>query len=350
MESELITALKYIKSKTDIDIDVFAETKKFFVSTRENHEITLPCDLSFDEYYCDKEADKTYFKIKYKNANLIGMIDGCEDTQRNYAIFITSYIESLSAPGNNMQKNEYLKNIVLGDCTRLQIQKYMRKFMIADVACYVLVLTLPSGKAEEIIDFLENYTTNQLDCAVVVDDTSCVFVRFVDNNLENEYQSSNDYAVMLADSIKDELNIVVNIGVGGTVKNLLDVNISYQQAAAVLRMSTVFESKGNVHTYKEYILVKMLEDIPKFKLTEYLDILLDPEAKTIFQDEDMVNTAEEFFNNNLNVSETSRTLFMHRNTLMYRLDKIDRATGLNLRKFPDAITFRIITILYKILG
>lgn len=350
MDSELITALKYVKAKTNIDVDVFTETKKFFVSTRDNHDAALPIDLSFDEYYCDKEANKTYFKIKHQNAHFIGVIDGSEETQKNYAVFIASYIESLSAKDGNMQKNEYLKNIVLGDCTKLQIQKYMRKFMIADVACYVLVLSSYSGKTEEIIDFLENYTTNQLDCAVVADDMSCVFVRFVDNNLENEYQSPNDYAVMLAESIKDELNLVVNIGVGGTVKNLLDINVSYQQAASVLRMSTVFESKGNVHTYKEFILVKMLEDIPKFKLTEYLDILLDPEAKTIFQDDDMVNTAEEFFNNNLNVSETSRNLFMHRNTLMYRLDKIDRATGLNLRKFPDAITFRIITILYKILG
>ena len=62
----------------------------------------------------------------------------------------------------------------------------------------------------------------------------------------------------------------------------------------------------------------------------------------------MVNTAEEFLENSLNVSETSRNLFMHRNTLMYRLDKIERVMGLNLRKFSDAVTFRIITILFKL--
>ena len=62
----------------------------------------------------------------------------------------------------------------------------------------------------------------------------------------------------------------------------------------------------------------------------------------------MVNTAEEFLENSLNVSETSRKLYMHRNTLMYRLDKIERVTGLNLRKFSDAVTFRLITILNKL--
>ena len=62
----------------------------------------------------------------------------------------------------------------------------------------------------------------------------------------------------------------------------------------------------------------------------------------------MVNTAEEFLERSLNVSETSRTLYMHRNTLMYRLDKIERVTGLNLRKFSDAVTFRLIPILNKL--
>ena len=77
-------------------------------------------------------------------------------------------------------------------------------------------------------------------------------------------------------------------------------------------------------------------------------ILLDGEAKELLKDEDMVNTAEEFLENNLNVSETARNLYMHRNTLMYRLDKIERVMGLNLRNFSDAVTFRVITILYKL--
>ena len=92
----------------------------------------------------------------------------------------------------------------------------------------------------------------------------------------------------------------------------------------------------------------MLEDIPEGKLGDYLSVLLDKEAKELLRDEEMVNTAEEFLENSLNVSETSRNLFMHRNTLMYRLDKIERVMGLNLRKFSDAVTFRIITILFKL--
>ena len=97
-----------------------------------------------------------------------------------------------------------------------------------------------------------------------------------------------------------------------------------------------------------YLNEEIGEDIPEGKLGDYLSVLLDNEAKELMRDEEMINTAEEFLENSLNVSETSRNLYMHRNTLMYRLDKIERIMGLNLRKFSDAVTFRIITILYKL--
>ena len=92
----------------------------------------------------------------------------------------------------------------------------------------------------------------------------------------------------------------------------------------------------------------MLEDLPKYKLNEYLELLMDEKARDIFGDEEMISTAEEFLEANLNVSETSRKIYLHRNTLMYRLDKIEKATGLNVRKFSDAVTFRLITILSRL--
>ena len=113
-------------------------------------------------------------------------------------------------------------------------------------------------------------------------------------------------------------------------------------------MRNAIDSKGDIHSFKEYVLIKMLEDLPKYKLNENLATLLDSDARDIFSDEEMINTAEEFLENSLNVSETSRKLYLHRNTLAYRLDKIEKSTGLNIRKFSDAVTFRLITILSKL--
>ena len=104
-----------------------------------------------------------------------------------------------------------------------------------------------------------------------------------------------------------------------------------------------------MHSYREYLLVKLLEDLPKSRMQEYLDQFRAADAEEVFEDEEMTETAEAFLESSLNVSETSRNLFMHRNTLMYRLDKIERVTGLNIRKFSDAVTFRILSVLYKLL-
>ena len=94
----------------------------------------------------------------------------------------------------------------------------------------------------------------------------------------------------------------------------------------------------------------MLESVPENKLAEYLAELTDEASEEIFEDEEMLTTAEEFLESSLNVSETSRNLYMHRNTLLYRLDKIEKATGLNIRLFSDAVSFRVLTILHKLLG
>ena len=94
----------------------------------------------------------------------------------------------------------------------------------------------------------------------------------------------------------------------------------------------------------------MLEDITETKLDKYFNELTDENFRELFEDEEMLNTAEEFLRSSLNVSETSRNLYMHRNTLLYRLDKIEKATGLNIRSFSDAVSFRVLTVIQKLLG
>ena len=85
------------------------------------------------------------------------------------------------------------------------------------------------------------------------------------------------------------------------------------------------------------------------KLAQYFAEITDEHCKEVFSDEELLNTAEAFLQSSLNVSETARNLYMHRNTLLYRLDKIEKATGLNIRQFSDAVSFRVLTVLHKLL-
>ena len=209
---------------------------------------------------------------------------------------------------------------------------------------------MQDGSLSDIINFLENFKTSTYDLVVAVDEISCAYVRFNDGTAqENEFQSLTDYAYLMAQSIEEELGLKIKIGVGGTTQSFADSAVSYKQAATAVRMSGLFEMKTGVATYKDYVFIKLLEELPKYKLEEFLSVLSEPDTKTVFSDSEMLETASEFLKANLNVSEASRNLFMHRNTLMYRLDKIEKATGLDIRKFQDAMTFRLMMILDKLI-
>lgn len=136
---------------------------------------------------------------------------------------------------------------------------------------------------------------------------------------------------------------------GCEVNSFSEIASSYTQAVTAVKLSEIFHSKGEVHSYREYLLVTMLEDLPQVKIKEYMAQFRISNAAEVFSDPDLISTAEQFLENDLNISETSRALFLHRNTLMYRLDKIKRITGLDLKDFSDAVTFRVISILYKLL-
>lgn len=303
------------------------------------------CDKPFEDVTDDGQY--TYFRFLHKSVGCIGVLSGVGESQRLCAMMLPSYIEGCAEREVELSKVEQLKRILRGESTSMAIYKYVTKYSVRDRACFVIALRI--GKhIQEAISVLEQYGGNSLDTAVQMNENTCVLVRFVDNDVE-EYHSSVDYAEFLTQSLKEELGLDVKAGVGPTVKDLKEAALSYTGAENALRYADVFDLGGKVHSYREFILVKMLEGIPESKLTEYLAELSDEHLKEVFDDEEMLNTAECFLQSSLNVSETSRILYMHRNTLLYRLDKIEKATGLNIRSFSDAVSFRVLTILHKLL-
>ena len=303
------------------------------------------CDKQFE--LLTDDGQHTYFRFLYKNAGYVGIIEGAGTEENRLALLLPAYIEGFIERESEPSKNDHLKRILLGESSSMSIYKYAMKYSVKGTPCFVIALRIEKH-VDEAIAVLQQYGGNSLDTVLAMGADVCALVRFVTDEAD-EYHSSNDYAEFVVQSLKEELGIDVQAGVGPTVRELKDVAFSYAQAENALRYADVFEVQGNVHSYREFLLAKMLEDIPEARLTEYLAELSDEESKEIFEDEEMLNTAESFLQSSLNVSEASRNLYMHRNTLLYRLDKIEKATGLNIRSFSDAVSFRVLTILYKLL-
>ena len=230
----------------------------------------------------------------------------------------------------------------------MSVYKYAMKYSVREKTCFSIALRIDKH-LDEALTLLEQYVGNSLDCVLKINENTCVLVRFVGEEME-EYHSSADYAEFLVQLLKEELGVDALAGVGQMVRDLKDISVSYTGAENALRYADVFDVQGSVHSYREFILVQMLEAIPESRLEEFLSELSGERAKEVFGDEEMLSTAECFLQNSLNVSEASRKLYMHRNTLLYRLDKIERETGLNIRSFSDAVSFRVLTILHRLLN
>lgn len=294
-----------------------------------------------------ESGNVTVFKFFFHGEAYVCGLDGAGKTEEGFATLLPAYFESYGVMSGELSKMEYLKRILMGECSLADIYKYMSKYAVNSTSCFVVALRAKK-LSDDTMSLIMQYGGNSMDTAVRIDDRNCALVKFLGEE-DDEYRSVIDYTDFLVQSLQEELGVVVTAGIGSCVKSLKDAPVSYLQASSALRYAEAFSGDGGVHSYKEYMLVKMLEDVPEYKLSEYLSELVDERSKEIFDDEEMLLTAEEFLQNSLNVSETSRKLYMHRNTLLYRLDKIEKASGLNIREFPQAVSFRVLTILHKLL-
>ncbi len=286
-------------------------------------------------------GDETKFSLAYCGTETDAYLDGT-GAQAEACARLVSYLLAGDCAQVTPDRDDYLKSILLGEGNKTYAFRFLTKYNLTDGACYALDI-VPERRLSEALLHIENCLEGGFDLVIGMDSSRIAVVKFSD-----DMQSPVEFGQFLYQSLYEELGIKTSIGIGSEVKTFSDISVSYAQAMTAVRMSGIFRSKNEVHSYREYLLVKMLEDIPEGRLKEYMDQLQIGNAEDILSDEEMTETAEEFLENSLNVSETSRNLFMHRNTLMYRLDKIERATGLNIRNFSDAVTFRVITILYKL--
>ncbi len=344
MDSEIKVFISFIREKTGIDLSVYDQDGKFLAGDEAGGE-NVPTDFSGIKAL--PKLNKTLFLIKYKSKSLIGAVEGVGEVQNNYAFLIGELAENSFFKESGLSRTEFCKAILSGEASHTQISRYMRKFKMKDRPAFVMVISITGVRKDDVKSVLESYGAEGLDFVLDIGDDQLAFVKFFGDD-NDEYQSSTEYAEFIKQSVYEETGASIRIAIGGTVKSVSDLSASFSQALTTVRVRDSVNSKGDIHSFKEYILIKMLEDLPKHKLNEYLSTLMDSGANAIFTDEEMTNTAEEFLENSLNISETSRNLYLHRNTLTYRLDKIEKETGLNIRKFTDAVTFRLITVLSKL--
>ncbi|MBR3874167.1 MAG: helix-turn-helix domain-containing protein [Clostridia bacterium] len=154
------------------------------------------------------------------------------------------------------------------------------------------------------------------------------------------------YAEAVQETLMEEAVQNVLVGIGETKHNLAQLGESYAEARRAMEVGHVFRPADTIHVFRRLMLERFLMNIPREDSMHYHNLLFNRKTAKLFNEE-MLQTIDMFFRKDLNLSDTARQLFIHRNTLVYRLDKVQRQTGLDLRHFDDAVTFKILCELKK---
>lgn len=351
MNREILKILTAIKDKTDICVAVLSEDGSIDISTfKEYFPLHKEDFKSTSEMFLKPMENRTVFKFTFSNKNFIGTIKGCDEVSLNYATFIKDYLENYQLQSSEQSYAKEYESIVKGESSKTKTTNFMNKYSISQGDCFCVIFKCETKRAKDIVEFVEDYSNDSSDNAFILDEYTVAYCKFTNKDVDGEYRSSKEYVNFIIQSMYEELGVSVSAFVGGKVSSFVNIALSYEQALITKQMKEALKSSQNVSSYKDFILVKMAEDIPKAKLEEYYSALLEPKLREILEDEEILLTGEEFLNNNLNVSETARLLHLHRNTLIYRLEKIEKISGLDLRRFNDALEFRILSILKRLLG
>ena len=154
------------------------------------------------------------------------------------------------------------------------------------------------------------------------------------------------FAQAVQGTLMEEAVQTVTVGIGEEKNTLAQLGESYSEARLAMKVGHVFHPQEGIHLFRKLMLERFLMNVPREESLHYHSLLFNRKTAKLFNEE-MLQTIEMFFDKDLNLSDTARQLFIHRNTLVYRLDKVQRQTGLDLRHFDDAITFKILYELKK---
>lgn len=162
-------------------------------------------------------------------------------------------------------------------------------------------------------------------------------------SLESVAQSDElyEYAAAMQETALSEEGIALTIGIGEPVGTATELSKSYRQALTAMEIGCVFHPKDSVFLSRTMLLERFLYDIPPETATAYHQLLFNRRTARLFSDE-MLETINMFLSKDLNMSDTARQMYIHRNTLVYRLDKVQKQLGLDLRHFSDAMTFKLL--------
>ncbi|MCD8337794.1 MAG: helix-turn-helix domain-containing protein [Lachnospiraceae bacterium] len=252
----------------------------------------------------------------------------------------------LIAYKERFDKDNFIKNLLLDNLLLVDIYNRAKKLHIdTEVRRVVFIVEINHEKESGAVESIRTlFNGRPGDFITAVDEKSIIVVKELGE--QEGYPEMDRYAEQILDALGEEKKKEALIAYGTIVGEIKEVSRSYKEARMALNVGKIFFEERKVIAYSSLGIGRLIYQLPIPLCKMFIKEVFDGKSPDDFDDETLA-TINKFFENSLNVSETSRQLYIHRNTLVYRLDKLQKTTGLDLRVFEDAITFKIALMVVK---
>ena len=267
----------------------------------------------------------------------------CGDSSEEYMIgkIAVSNIQNLiTAYKERFDRNNFFQNLILDNLLLVDIYNRAKKLHIEiQKPRVVLLLEIPAGKENYAMEFLKSmFSAQSGDYLTAVDENTLIVIKQVE--AKDSYAEVVEVAETTVAMMNTEAMINVRVAYGTIVEELKDVSKSYKEAKMALDVGKIFYAEKTVTAYSTLGIGRLIYQLPINLCEMFIEEIFGGKVPEEL-DEETLTTINTFLENNLNVSETSRQLYVHRNTLLYRLEKLEKYTGLDIRIFDDALTLKI---------
>ncbi len=338
------TSIDELRAITKVEIYVFDLDGMKVASTSDEIEIARDIITSFANSPADSQVVGGYHFLKILDDGEVAYVlaaRGLNDDAYMIAKIAVSQIQNLIvAYKERFDRNNFFQNLILDNLLLVDIYNRAQKLHIeVEGPRIVYVIETRLEKDNSAMELLKSLFSSQNgDYITAVDEKNIILIKSLDRDESPE--TLEQTANMIVDMMNSEAMLNVRVAYGTVVRELREVSKSYKEATMAMDVGRIFYAEKNVIAYSTLGIGRLIYQLPVNLCRIFIEEIFS--GNQVYDiDDETLTTINKFFENNLNVSETSRQLFIHRNTLVYRIEKLQKATGLDIRTFDDAMTFKI---------
>lgn len=321
------------------DLTRIGETNEYLVlDLNENTDIFVRDGYTYKPFGTRTKPDYAVF------------VEGTDETAAKFCnILAISFASIKQYYDEKYDRNNFIKNVVLDNVLPGDIVIKARELHFnAEVSRVVLLIRIVSTNDVSAYDVIQNlFPDKNKDFVFTISESDIVLVKEIKGAVDAK--DLEKLARSIADTLSGEFYTRVNVGIGTIVDSIKELSRSFKEAQTALEVGKVFDTDKAIVSYDNLGIARLIYHLPTTLCETFLhEVFKRGSIESL--DHETLFTIQKFFENNLNVSETSRKLFVHRNTLVYRLEKIKKLTGLDLREFDHAIIFKIALMVKRYLS